>query len=385
MKTVGLQTHIWNNNLRSILLIVLYPFMIMALAWVIAFVIGSALGGAGAYGHGVTEDLAKIASKSAVYFANHFIAGSWYLILAVVAIWFVVAYFFHTRMIRGLCKSHPVTRKEEPELYNLLENLCISRGIQMPQLEIIESHSRNAFASGISDATYKITVTRGLLHNLEKDEVEAVLAHELTHIINRDVRLLIVSVIFTGMVGFAAQMVWSTIRYNLHWGTRRAFAGRNSRSRGGDGRLLIVMFVILAVLWIGYFATMFTRFALSRRREYMADAGAINLTKNPEAMMRALMRISGRDKIPTATDDIALMCIENSRKFFGVFSTHPSTDSRISALSEVTGTPVPQLQDGGQVDPDKLLRPPYGLSPEWITKQRKLRKNPWIQPGKDQS
>src|SRR5690606_5430915 len=112
------------------------------------------------------------------------------------------------------------------------------------------------FASGIDDKSYAITVTRGLMNSLTKDELEAVLAHELTHIMNRDVRLMMVCIIFTGMIGFFAQLLWANIRYNL------IFSGGRRRS---DGRVVLVMFVIAMILWIGYLATLFTRFALSRR------------------------------------------------------------------------------------------------------------------------
>jgi len=239
-------------------------------------------------------------------------------------------------MIRMLSRGHPITRKEEPKLYNLLENMCISRGLTMPKLEIIETDARNAFASGIDPKSYTITVTRGLLRALQDDEIEAVLGHELTHIMNGDVRLLIISIIFTGMIGFTAQIFWNSLRYGRFRG------GKGKR----DGRIMIFILAIALILWLGYMATLFTRFALSRSREYMADAGSIELTKNPDAMMRALLRISSYDRIPKTTDDIALMCIENSKSFLGVFATHPPITARLDAISEVTNTPVPNIIPG---------------------------------------
>jgi len=284
MKTVGLQTHIWNNNLKSIGLLALYPVLILGIVWAIGAALGYMSTGNGAQAAG---------------FGQGIVSAYWPLILTGIIIWFVVAYFFHTKMVRSLSHSHPVTRKEEPALYNLLENLCIAAGMPMPRLEIIETHARNAFASGIDRKSFTVTVTRGLLQSLSKDEVEAVLAHELTHIQNRDVRLLIITIIFTGMIGFAAQMMWSQIRYALWVGPRRS-------QNGGQGNAMILFFVILAILWVGYFATLFTRFALSRKREYMADAGAVQMTRQPEAMMRALMRIAGKDQIPKMPADIAM-------------------------------------------------------------------------------
>lgn len=363
--TTGLQTYIWNNNLKSIGLLSLYPFLIMGIVWVATAVIGF-------------MSAPRASWETANSLASSALSQYWPIILTIVLVWFSVAYFFHTNMIRKMSHSHPVTRKEEPELYNLLENLCISIGIPMPRLEIIESHALNAFASGIDQKSFSITVTRGLLQSLTKDEVEGVLAHELTHIQNRDVRLLIITIIFTGMIGFAAQVVWSQLRYGLWIG------GRRSNNKGNG---MIILFALLIILWIGYFATLFTRFSLSRRREYMADAGAVRITRNPDGMMRALMRISGKDQIPKIPGDITMMCIENRAPFMGLFATHPPIEKRIQALSSITGFPVPELPQlrkpfsAPRASRDDVISPPLTLRNNWTTRQRfKTRRNqsnPW--------
>lgn len=324
MTSAGLQTHIWNNNLKSMILLAIYPLIIIGIVWACAAAIAFFTTSQGSISQGNPEIVTS--------FANNIIYEYFPVILAVVAGWFVISYFFHTRMIANMAHAHPVTRKEEPELYNLLENLCIAEGMKLPKFNIIESHALNAFASGINERTFTVTITRGLLNRLSKDEVEAVIAHELTHIKHRDVRLLMITIVFTGMVGLAAQIVWSNLRYNLYF-------PRGRSDKKGNG--IIILLVILAILWIGYFATLFMRFTLSRKREYMADAGAIRMTRNPEAMMRALMRISGRDNIPEATADIAFMCIENSQPFMGLFSTHPSINKRLQAISASTQTQIP--------------------------------------------
>lgn len=317
----GLSTQIWNNNLRSLFLLGTYPVLMAGLVWVVAALIGAVMAS------GVSTD----ALSHGMNYANAVVAQYWPAITAVVVLWFAIAYFFQGRMIRALSHARPVARAEEPELYNLLENLCIAEGMRMPRLEIIESEALNAFASGVDERSYSVTVTRGLMNTLRREELEAVIAHELTHIQNRDVRLLIVSIIFAGMVGFVAQMVWSYVRFGLY--------RRGSRDR--DARVMMLVLAVAAILWLGYMATMMTRFALSRRREFMADAGAVRMTRRPEAMMAALMRISGRDRIPAVPDDIALMCIENTHKFMGLFATHPPIDARIRAISDATGIPVP--------------------------------------------
>lgn len=317
---IGLKSLIWNNNLRSLGLLAAYPFVMLAVLWAVGYVMGATQG-----------NVARMADP--VVTANAFLFNYWPMMVTAVAIWFTVAWFFQASMIRMVSHSHPVTRMEAPQLYNILENLCISRGIKMPALEVIEDPALNAFASGINDQTYSITVTRGLLNALQPDELEAVLGHELTHIINRDVRLLMVTVIFTGMFGFAAQILWSNFRYSM-WLPR---SDDNNR-RGGA---FLFYLAILAIVFCGYLASMLARFAISRSREYMADAGSVELTHNPEAMMRALQRISGQDRIDHVTDDVAMMCIENSKAFLGLFATHPPIEDRIATISAVTGTPVP--------------------------------------------
>lgn len=330
---IGLQTHIWNNNIKSVLLLAVYPFILMALVWACAYVVAYATGGYRMEGFQTQTGYMWVNTGNPEYVASRIVGEYWPMILTVVAIWFMVAWFFQSSMIRALSHAHPVSRKDEPELYNLLENLCIAQGMPMPRLEIVETHARNAFASGIDRKSYCITVTRGLMKSLTREELEGVLAHELTHILNRDVRLMMIAVIFTGMVGFAAQMVWSQIRYGYVFSNRR-------RERGGG---ILVLLAIAAILWIGYMATLMTRLALSRRREYMADAGAVQMTKNPEAMMTALMRIAGKAAIPGAPDDINMMCTENAHPFMGLFATHPPIEARIKALAAITGAEPPVL------------------------------------------
>ncbi len=373
LQTIGLSTSVWNNNIRSLLLLCTYPLLLTGMVWAICYLIGT---GIMPQPSGAGYDFMR-----PVPYANKAALNYMPLVIAGVAIWFIIAWFFNTRMVRALSHSRPVTRQEEPALYNLLENLCITAGMPMPKLEIIESHARNAFASGIDQRSYSITVTRGLLNALKPDEVEAVLGHELTHIINRDVRLLIISIIFTGLLGFAAQFAWSSFRYNMWSGSGRTYARNRQRSSGGSN-LPVMLFIlgVMLILWIGYAATLFTRFALSRRREFMADAGSIQLTKNPDAMMRALLRISKRDKIPEATGDIALMCIENSHPFLGMFATHPPVQARILAISQATGMPVPDLEGQHRAGNEERFSAPPAGNP-WVTRQRPLRNktNPWSQ------
>lgn len=359
----GLQTSIWNNNIKSILLLAAYPLILAAVVFAVVTAFGYMNGQA--LGQPVT-------AGSATNFALGMTYQYWPIILTIVAVWFMVAYFFQGRMIRAMAHSHPVTRKDEPALYNLVENMCISQGVSMPRVEIIETHGRNAFASGIDQRSYCITVTRGLMQSLSKDELEGVLAHELTHILNRDVRLMMVCVIFTGMLGVFAQLVWSNMRYAL-------FIPQSRNSNRGGGLMLLL--VIGVILWIGYFATILTRLALSRRREYMADAGAVQITKNPDAMMRALTRIAGASDIPKVPADIRAMCFENTMPFLGLFATHPPIQRRIAAISAYSGLPVPDQKPKLRAEDDAVFtRPGEAPRDNWTTRQRfrgRRNANPW--------
>lgn len=324
---IGLNTHIWNNNIRSFMMLALYPAIIMATIWFIAFAAGLFF---------FQSSQTELHTGHGVYMANSLIASYWPHIFGAVGIWFGIAFFAQTRMIRRMAGSRPVARDEEPTLYNLLENLCISRGMTMPHVEIIETNALNAFASGVHKNSYGITVTRGLLDSLQEDELEAVLGHELTHILNHDVRLLIISVIFVGMIGTMAQSTWRSL---LRGPAVRGARGKNS------GQTIVFMLILALILSLGYVATTLTRFALSRKREFMADAGAIQLTKNPDAMMRALMRIQGQDNIDDVPADIKLMCIENARPFLGLMATHPPIEKRIDAIAQTTQSAKPELSD----------------------------------------
>ena len=257
----------------------------------------------------------------------------WPIIFGIAAVWMVIGYFFNSAIIHAATGAKPVSRQEQPQLYNLLENLCISRGLTMPALYIIDTDVMNAYASGIDQKSYSITVTRGLLDTLNGPELEAVLAHELTHIIDRDCRLLIVTVVFTGMISFLAQMLWRSI-YISSW----------SRGRGRNGGGMIVLLLIAAVAaFVGYLLALILRFALSRKRELLADAGSVELTKNPDALISALLKISKNPNIPHVPSEVQQMFIENPPSSFSLFDTHPPIEQRIHILEQLGGRPPTQI------------------------------------------
>ena len=259
-------------------------------------------------------------------------------------VWIVIAYFFNQSIIDAVTGGHEVTRKEQPRLYNLLENLCISRGIPMPKLKIMETDALNAFASGLNQRQYSVTVTSGLLKGLNDEELEAVLGHELTHIRNGDVQLMVIAVIIAGVVGFAAEIFFRLFfnsSSNWRFGSGRSSSSSSSSSDGdkkGGGGAILAILVAVAAIFLAWFLSLVVRFALSRSREFLADAGAVELTKNPDAMISALRKIENRGELDGATSAVMEMCIDNPREGFAdLFATHPSIDARIRALVKFAG------------------------------------------------
>jgi heat shock protein HtpX len=332
MAAYGLYSHIQSNRRRSIALLVGLFLLVYVLVYAGALV---------AEGLSIDADI------------NTLMLRAWRDLVSAVpvatlgtALWVVIAYFFHQSMIDAVTGASDVTRNERPRLYNLLENLCISRGITMPKLKVMESDALNAFATGMNQRQYSITVTSALLDRLNDAEVESVLGHELTHIRNGDVRMMVIAVIIAGVVAFVAELVFRLWFFN-------GFSFRSSRSderRGGGAGPAILIAVVLLVL--AYVLSFMIRLALSRSREYLADAGSVELTKNPDAMISALRKIEGRGELPGTTSAIMEMCIDNPREGFGeLFDTHPSVDSRAAALVRYAGghdpgpLPLPPPED----------------------------------------
>jgi heat shock protein HtpX len=331
MEAIGLQTHIWNNNLRSAFLLAGFPVLLLLMVYVLVL---------GMIGAGYLPAQGGDAATAAVY-----MLAAAPLAIGVSLVWFAIAYFANTAIIDAMTGARPVTRDAEPELYNLLENLCISRGLPIPGLHIIETDALNAFASGVSQKQYAITVTRGLMQTLDHDELEAVLGQELTHILSRDVRTMVIASVFAGVITLIAQVIFRAVR----WGGI-ARSGRRDGKKGG-GTILVL--IALAVAAVGYMLAIVIRMALSRSREFVADAGSVALTKNPDAMISALQKISGRSHLE-APDLVRGMFIENAvergARAMGLFDTHPPIAKRIAALVKFAGgrvsetPPVPAVE-----------------------------------------
>ena len=348
MAAYGLYSHIQSNRRRSIALLIGLFFLIYVLVY------AGALTAEALSVNADVDTLMQLAWNDLVHAAPWATVGT--------ALWVAVAYYFHQSMIDALTGGREVTRAEEPRLYNILENLCISRGITMPKLKVIESDALNAFATGMSDKQYAITVTTGLLQRLNDAEIEAVLGHELTHIRNGDVRMMVIAVIIAGVVSFFAELVFRLWFYN-GFGFR---GGRSDDRRGGGAAVAILIAVVFIA--VAYFLSFVIRLALSRSREFLADAGSVELTKNPDAMISALRKIEGRGELPGATSAVMEMCLDNPRQGFGeLFDTHPSVDSRVAALVKFAGGhdpgPLALPPPDSDADDDRPGEPPPPRGP----------------------
>ena len=321
MGSYGLRTHIWNNRVRTVLLLAGFPVLLVIVCFGFALLVAAFDNPRIEEGFGLAVEVMPVLIPIAV---------------ALSLVWWGIAFFAHQGIIAGATGSRELDRRSEPRVWNLLENLCISRGITMPKLRIIETPARNAFASGIREKHYAITVTRGLVDALDDAELEAVLAHELTHIQNRDVQLIVVAAIFVGIISLAGDLIvrtpWTMMRAS------RGLRGRSSSGGKGGGGVVILILIAIAIFLLARLMAIGLRFAVSRRREYLADAGAVELTKNPDAMISALRQISGHSEIPSP-QQLKPMFIDlpKATGFMGLFATHPPIDARIKALIEFAG------------------------------------------------
>jgi len=319
MKYFGLQSQIRKNNTNSVLILLLFPVVFFGLTWLFFFF--TSLGDSNYF----SQEQGQYGILPVVN--NRFLQTIPWITIGVI-IWFTVAWFSHSAMISKATGSKPLERKENKRIYNLVENLCISTGMKMPKVNIIEDDSLNAFASGINPNNYTVSLSRGIVDKLNDQELEAVIAHELTHIRNRDVRLLIISIIFVGIFAFISETIFRSMRF-----------GGLSRGKKGSGGAAVIVALLLAL--VGYLIASLFRFALSRKREYLADAGSAELTRNPLALASALRKISGDPTIEAVKrNDVAQMFIENPQKelknssvsFSTLFATHPPIQKRIEIL-----------------------------------------------------
>ena len=341
MKYVGIQTQIWRNNRNSVILLCMFPLILLGMVLLAIMTLDF-------IGWFCWDGVCPPGPQAATFHWDiiwYYFKDAMPFTLSMTGLWFIIAYCTNTSIIRHITHAKPVERKDNLRVYNIVENRCIAGGIEMPQINIVEDSNLNAFASGIDIPSFTITLTTGLIDKLNDAELSAVVGHELTHIKNRDTRLMVVCIVFVGIFSMMMHVI-TRILANM-WRMPR----RHSRKNDGVGAGIVLVLIVLLV-WaaIGYFFSTLTRLAISRKREYVADAGGAELCGDPLALASALRKISEDPGLASVQrSDIAQLYVihpdeEDDNDSVGLqglvakanilFCTHPDTPERIKLLEQ---------------------------------------------------
>lgn len=263
-----------------------------------------------------------------LYFGSVFVGA--YAAIAISTIMALIGYYAGDSIILGMSHAVEADRKKYPHLINAVEGLAIASGIPTPKIYVIEDSAINAFATGRDPKHASVTVTTGAIERLKRDELEGVIAHELAHIRNYDIRMMMLVVVLVGVIALLSDIFLRSVFYSR---------GRKSSSRGGGAIMLIIVVAGLVLAILSPVIAQLIKLAVSRQREYLADADGALVSRNPDGLARALMKIKN-DKEPlveAANKATAHLFIENPLRTFGgrinyMFYTHPPIDERIKRL-----------------------------------------------------
>jgi heat shock protein HtpX len=263
---------------------------------------------------------------------SYAIGGTWQIIPFIfggLVLYALLSYYASASVALAVSGAHEVSKEEAPELYRVVENLSIGSGLPMPKVYVIEDSAPNAFATGRDPKHASVAATRGLIDKLDKSELEAVMAHEMSHVGNYDIRVMTVTVVLLGLVALLAD-------FAMRWAWFGSGSRRSNRGKGGGGAIFVIVAIGLAIL--APIAAQFIHFAISRQREYLADASGALLCRNPDALARALRKISADpEPLEVANKATAHLYISNPLKehasfLNNLFTTHPPIDERIRLL-----------------------------------------------------
>ncbi len=260
--------------------------------------------------------------------ASALVFGGLAMVIAIVMA--LSSYYSGDSMILRMSGANLIEHRDDPELYNVVEEMAIAAGVPAPPVYLIEDTAMNAFATGRDPEHAAVAMTRGLRETLSRDELQAVIAHEMSHVRHYDIRLAMLLATLVGLV----VLVTDFFMRGVFWGG--AGQRRRGRSGGGGGAAMLILAVALAI--IAPFFAKIIQMAASRQREYLADAGAVELTRNPDAMISALQRLGGdKEVLEVANRATAHMYIVQPIKKWearakGMFATHPSIDDRVRRI-----------------------------------------------------
>ncbi len=341
-EAITLYDHIAANNRKTFLLVALFPlslFVLVTIACVFAVSLNADRNFTLEGIHYVLSVFPNV--KNYIHEGNiNLWSGIGYAltcsapITIIALVWSFVSFMLGDKMMLGCCGAFEVSKNDNPKIYNMVENVAISAGLPTPKLYIINDSSLNAFATGRCPKTASVTLTTGIIEKLEPLELEAVIAHEMAHIGNRDIRLNMLIITGLSVFGFAADI----IRRSIFRSSRRGSDKKQSQI------VVLLFFVMIALLLFNMVVAPLIQLAISRKREYAADATGALIVRNPLAMASALEKISQDARVENLDSQprMAIACIANpslsaALKVKELFSTHPSIESRIYRLRQSAG------------------------------------------------
>ena len=307
-------SHISENKRDTAIIIAMFPLSLFILMFLLFFIFGQKTDDVSFYDY-TYQTASMVASFSGILTLSSII-------------WILFVYFFGDKLVLSISKANELSKKDNPTVYRLVENIAITAGLPTPKICIIEDNALNAFATGRNPETSTIVLTSGIIKKLDKQELEGVIAHEMSHIGNHDVRTMLLIVAGIGFFTFLGSVL-----------LRFASSSRISSKKNGDKAVLFLFVIAIGLLVFGYIIAPLIRLALSRKREYQADATAALITRNPIALANALQKIS-QASVAINLNEVSAMCIENPihskisifGSLSGLFSTHPPVEKRIEAL-----------------------------------------------------
>ena len=252
------------------------------------------------------------------------------LMAAVSVGWSAISLAFGDKMVLAMANAKEIQKADAPQLYNVVEEMAIAAGVPMPKVMVLETDALNAFATGSKPANGTIAVTRGLLNSLNRDELQGVVAHEMSHLANLDTRYMVVVGVTVGLIALVCDMLLRS----LAWG--RGSRSSSSDKKGGGAVILIILLIVVAIL--APIAAKFVQMAVSRQREYLADATSVQFTRNPNGLIAALGKLAEKaEPFPGVSRATQHLFIVNPVQTFtakssALLATHPDIEDRIARL-----------------------------------------------------
>jgi len=317
-----------SNKRKTAILMTLFPVTLVIAVYIAILLYSFIVSSGSAHGYHYVSPL-DTANRTALYVLP--------IVSAVAILWILISYFAGQKIIFATTGAIELTRESAPDVIRMVENIAITAGLPMPKVYAINDESLNAFATGRDPEHSYVVFTKGILNKLEKPELEGVIAHEMAHIGNRDIRLMLITIVCISFATIAAAIL-----------LRLALVRRGSSKGRGNAQLFLFLLAMAFYLY-GYLVAPLIKFALSRTREFQADATAALITRNPQGLADALRKITGHSVVESLKDKetMAPMCIESplapekQNSFFskvsGLFATHPPTEERIKALMAMDG------------------------------------------------